>query len=158
MLISSKTTLCQGCFQTFGGQCIYIYIYKTSTVCSVPRLSLRSTLEHRVKEKTHTHTHTHTHTQFLHVLPVCSGHILPDPPMIFSSSVLFPEPKPHTFPHTGFRSLFLSVCLDRGSFSLKALDLWPTTWSLDQLAAYSGHLHRKRPADWLYYIILYFKI
>ncbi len=27
MLISSKTTLCQGCFQTFGGQCIYIYIY-----------------------------------------------------------------------------------------------------------------------------------
>ncbi len=31
MLISSKTTLCQRCFQTFGGQCIcmciYIYIY-----------------------------------------------------------------------------------------------------------------------------------
>ncbi len=27
MLILSKITLCQGCFQTFGGQCIYIYIY-----------------------------------------------------------------------------------------------------------------------------------
>ncbi len=29
MLISSKTTLCQGCFQTFGGQCIYLFIYFT---------------------------------------------------------------------------------------------------------------------------------
>ncbi len=27
MLISSKTTLCQGCFQTFGGQCIQ-YVYR----------------------------------------------------------------------------------------------------------------------------------
>ncbi len=30
MLISSKTTLCQGCFQTFGGQCIllhFIYVH-----------------------------------------------------------------------------------------------------------------------------------
>ncbi len=29
MLISSKNTLCQGCFQTFGGQCICLEIFWT---------------------------------------------------------------------------------------------------------------------------------
>ncbi len=30
MLISSKTTLCQGCFQTFGGQCTSLFCDQNS--------------------------------------------------------------------------------------------------------------------------------